>query len=60
MSLDYESALVCPRQQPRQPDALMGRRPRPTCWPTAVVRPTGPRPAGGPGDETRSARGCLS
>ena len=29
LSLDHESAPVCPWPQPRQPDALMGRRPRP-------------------------------
>src|SRR5262249_47834646 len=29
-SRDHESVPVCPGPQPRQPDALIGRRPRPT------------------------------
>src|SRR5436309_13703819 len=38
----------------------MGRRPRPPYQRTAVAQTTGPRPGGGSGDETRSARGRLS
>jgi hypothetical protein len=34
MSMDYESASVCPGPQLRQPDALMGRRP----WPLFLNR----------------------
>ena len=58
MSLDHESATARPWPQPRQPAGWKGRRPRPL-FPTAVVHDL-PRPGGGSGDQTRSARGRLS
>jgi transposase len=57
MSRDHESAIGCPRPQPRYPDALMGRRPRPPLA-SAVVRP-GRGPGVGRGTK-RDQRAAVS
>jgi len=56
LSMDAKSAVACPGPQPRQPDGLMGRRPRPLLPSAVVHRATPRRWVGG---QARSARSCL-